>query len=622
MPHSVAHAPKAGFFALSLGSLGVVYGDIGTSPIYALRESLAAAGDAAGPVGAVSLILWALIFVVSAKYVVLLLRADNAGEGGTLALLALARRVSGRHAGVWLTTLGALGAALFYGDAAITPAISVLSAVEGLNLVTPAFEPYVLPATAAILIGLFAVQSRGTATVAGWFGPVTFLWFAALAAGGVASILETPAILAAIDPRNALYFAQTSPKTALAILGAAVLAVTGAEALYADLGHFGRGPIRAAWSAVVFPALALNYLGQGALVLRNAEAAANPFFLLYPQWFLIPVVGIATAATIIASQAVITGAYSLTRQAIQLRLLPRMAVRHTSESLEGQIYMPVVNGALLVGVLALVFGFGSSSSLASAYGIAVTGTMIVTVLLAAVVARRAWGWPSWIVACVFIPFLAVDAIFFGANMTKVADGGFVPLLAAVAIVVVMRIWARGTAALAARDREASIPLETLVRSIREKSPLSVPGTAIYLTGNPREAPVALLHTLKHFKALHARVAILSVVTAPVPRVPMAERVAVARLDDRFVSIAVTFGFMEEPDVPRALAEARDANFEFDVMTTSFVLSRRTLTAAERGSLPDWQRRVFMFLSRNAAGATDYFRIPAGRVVEIGAQVAL
>lgn len=372
----------------------------------------------------------------------------------------------------------------------------------------------------------------------------------------------------------------------------------------------------------MFPALALNYLGQGALVLRNAEAAANPFFLLYPQWFLIPVVGIATAATIIASQAVITGAYSLTRQAIQLRLLPRMAVRHTSESLEGQIYMPVVNGALLVGVLALVFGFGSSSSLASAYGIAVTGTMIVTVLLAAVVARRAWGWPSWIVACVFIPFLAVDAIFFGANMTKVADGGFVPLLAAVAIVVVMRIWARGTAALAARDREASIPLETLVRSIREKSPLSVPGTAIYLTGNPREAPVALLHTLKHFKALHARVAILSVVTAPVPRVPMAERVAVARLDDRFVSIAVTFGFMEEPDVPRALAEARDANFEFDVMTTSFVLSRRTLTAAERGSLPDWQRRVFMFLSRNAAGATDYFRIPAGRVVEIGAQVAL
>lgn len=622
MSASASVTPKTGFLALSLGSLGVVYGDIGTSPIYALRETLAVGGHSAGPLGAVSLIFWTLCFVVTLKYVVLLLRADNAGEGGTLSLLALAKGVSGPRTATALAVLGATGAALFYGDAMITPAISVLSAVEGLKLVTPALEPYVVPITLAIIVLLFAAQSHGTAAVAGWFGPITLVWFATLALGGIASIAAEPAILAAIDPRHAFAFAKEGPAIAFAILGAAFLAVTGAEALYADLGHFGRGPIRFAWSSAVFPALTLNYFGQGALVLRDPHAAENPFFLMYPEWALIPVVAIATAATIIASQAVITGAYSLTRQAIQLKLLPRMDVRHTSESLEGQIYMPLVNGLLLVGVIALVLAFRSSSGLAAAYGIAVTGTMIVTVLLAFVVARGLWRWPLWSAAAVFLPFLAVDAIFLGANMTKVLEGGFVPLLVAGALVAIMYTWMRGTAVLAAKDKEASLPLQTLIRAMRDRPPLTAPGTAVYLTGNPDAAPAALLHTLKHFKSLHARVVILTVATAPIPRVASAERAKVEILDERFASVALNFGFMEAPDVPKALAELSGHGLEFDVMTTSFVLSRRALTAAERGALPGWQRKIFMFLSRNAVGATDYFRIPAGRVVEIGAQVSL
>ncbi len=616
-----AAAPKAGFLALSLGSVGVVYGDIGTSPIYALRESLAAGGGAAGPLGAVSLIVWTLIVVVTLKYVVLLMRADNAGEGGVLSLLALARRLSGARGAVVLTLIGATGAALFYGDAIITPAISVLSAVEGLNLITPAFEPYIVPIVVAIIVALFAAQSRGTAAVAAWFGPITLVWFAVLAAGGVASIAAEPAILAAFDPRHAVAFAKEGPLVAFAILGAAFLAVTGAEALYADLGHFGRGPIRATWSVVVFPALTLNYLGQGALVMRAPETASNPFFLMYPEWALIPVVAIATAATIIASQAVITGAYSLTRQAIQLRLLPRMALRHTSASLEGQIYMPLVNGLLLIGVLALVLGFGTSSGLATAYGIAVTGTMIVTVTLAFWVARRVWNWPLWLAAGVFAPFFAVDAIFLGANMVKVLDGGFVSLLVAAALVATMRAWARGTAILAEKDAAAALPLDVLTASMRKNPPTTVPGTAIFLTGNPGTAPVALLHTLKHFKALHARVVILTVATAPVPRVAPAERARVTPLDGRFTTVTLTFGYMEAPDVPKALAEI-PGGFDFDVMTTTFVLSRRALTAAESATMPGWQRGLFMFLSRNATGATDYFRIPAGRVIEVGAQIAV
>jgi len=626
-PNGFATRRSAGFLALTLGSVGVVYGDIGTSPIYALREALLAAGGSAGPVprddviGLVSLILWALMIIVTLKYVVILLNADNNGEGGTLSLLALAQRAIGRPSLVVLA-IGAIGAALFYGDAILTPAISVLSAVEGLKLVTSSLDSFVLPVTIAIIIALFLVQSRGTASVASWFGPITLLWFAALAAGGLVHIAKNPAVLAAVNPLYGVAFLATHGSVGVVVLGAVFLAVTGAEALYADLGHFGRRPIQFAWLTIVLPALALNYVGQAAMVLGAPETMENPFFLLYPKWALLPIVILATLATIIASQAVITGAYSLTRQAIQLNLLPRLTVRHTSESTEGQIYMPQVNTLLLIGVLVLVVLFGSSSRLATAYGIAVTGTMVATVCLAFVVVWKYWRWPVWAAGLLMLPFLVVDTIFLGANLVKIAHGGYVPLLIAAGVLIVMGTWIRGIRILGAKSRKDDLPLTDLVAMLNRKLPTTVPGTAIFLTSDPATTPRALLHSLKHYKALHEKIVFLTVVTADVPRVEDAERIRIERLDDRFSRVFMTFGYMEEPNVPSALALCRKQGWKFDIMATSFFVSRRTVKQSPQSAMPAWQDKLFIGLMRNSSDATEYFRVPTDRVVEIGAQLTV
>ncbi len=622
-PNAVASPKRSGLLALSLGSIGVVYGDIGTSPLYAFREAMLAAGDTSREtvLGVLSLILWALMVIVTVKYVVILLRADNQGEGGTLSLLALAQRAMGRRSALVLA-MGLIGAALFYGDAAITPAISVLSAVEGLKLLTSRLDAYVLPITIAIIIALFLVQSRGTAAVASLFGPITLIWFAVMAVGGVVHVAADPAILAALNPAHAAGFLLSHGKIGLVVLGAVFLAVTGAEALYADLGHFGRRPIQLAWVCVALPALALNYLGQGVLVLASPETLQNPFFLMYPAWALLPVVALATMATIIASQAVITGAYSLTRQAIQLRLLPRLKIRHTSETQEGQIYLGSINALLLAGVLALVVGFGSSSALASAYGISVTGTMVVTAILALIVVHRHWGWPLWAATALMLPFLLIDLVFLGANMLKVLEGGYVPLAIAAFVVLVMATWLRGTAVLLQKEQDAEVPLDTILRQLDKASIAKVPGTAIYLTSSPETAPVALMHSLKHFKSLHDQNVILTIVTAPVPRVDLQDRVQMETINPRFRRVTLTFGYMEDPNVPQGLAKCREMGWKFDIMSTSFLLSRRTLKLASKSPLPGWQRRIFIFMARNAAGASDYFHIPAGRVVEIGTQVNL
>lgn len=625
------HAAKAGFWTLTLGSVGVVYGDIGTSPLYAFREAMVAAGGAhsggtpiverANVLGVVSLILWALTIIVTLKYVLILLRADNQGEGGTLSLLALAQRAMGRSTPA-IILLGALGAALFYGDALITPAISVLSAVEGLKLVTTGFEPYILPITIGIIISLFLVQVRGTAAVSIFFGPITLVWFLVMAIGGVLHITDDLSVLEAFNPWHAVNFVANNGTIGLIALGAVFLAVTGAEALYADLGHFGRRPIQVAWIFVAFPALALNYLGQGSLVLSNPSAIENPFFLLFPNWALIPVVILATMATIIASQAVITGAYSLTRQAIQLRLLPRMKILHTSAEQSGQIYMPLINVLLMIGVIMLVVIFGSSSKLANAYGIAVTGTMVVTAMLAIVVVHRHWRWPLPFALLLIAPFLVIDLIFLGANLMKVLDGGFVPLVIAALVVTLMWTWMRGVSVLAQKDKQAEIPLTDLLRQLAKKPPATVSGTAVYLTAHPENAPAALMHSLKHFKSLHEHNVILTIKTADVPRVDDGERITMLDIAPGFRQVTMTFGYMEEPNVPHGLGLCRKLGWKFDIMTTSFLVSRRSLKLAAHSAMPAWQSRFFMFLARNATGATDYFHIPAGRVVEIGTQVNL
>lgn len=621
------HHSKAAFWALALGSIGVVYGDIGTSPLYALRESVVAAagpGNAASePVvlGILSLIVWALIVVVTVKYIFVLLQADNSGEGGTLALMALAQRAVGR-AGFVVVLLGVISGALFYGDAIITPALSVLSAVEGLKVVTPAFEPYVVPLTVAILIALFAVQSGGTAKVAAFFGPITLQWFVTIAVAGLWHIAQNPTVLWAFNPTYGMGFLVSHGIIGLLTLGAVFLVVTGAEALYADLGHFGRGPIRFAWLSVVLPALTVNYLGQGALVLTDPKAIENPFFLLYPEWALLPMVGLATAATVIASQAVITGAYSLTRQAIQLGLMPRLEIRHTSEETFGQIYMPRINILLLIGVLALVLLFRSSSALASAYGIAVTGTMVVTTIMAFVVIWTVWRWSVFAAAALIAPFLFVDLTFLGANLFKVADGGWLPLALAGTITVVMYTWLRGSRLLYEKTQREEMPLERLVATLEKDPPQRVPGIAVFLTSDPTSAPTALMHSLKHYKVLHEKNVILTVETAPTPRVDLAERVQMEPIGETFQRIVLRFGFMETPNIPKALAVARVMGFSFDIMSTSFFLSRRSLRPAANSRMPRWQDRLFIALTRIANDATSYFRIPTGRVVEVGTQVTV
>ena len=618
---------RVGFWALTLGSIGVVYGDIGTSPLYALRESVLAAVGPGNPVsepvvlGILSLIIWALLLVVTAKYVLILLRADNKGEGGTLALMALASRSLVRRGGI-VILLGIISGALFYGDAIITPALSVLSAIEGLKVVTPAFDAYVVPLTVLVLVILFAVQSRGTANVAAFFGPITLFWFATIAAAGIWHVVQNPTVLFAFNPWHGISFLLHHGIVGFYTLGAVFLVVTGAEALYADLGHFGRGPIRLAWLVVVLPALVLNYLGQGALVLGNPKAVENPFFLLYPDWALLPMVLLATAATVIASQAVITGAYSLTRQAIQLGLLPRLEIRHTSELLFGQIYMPRVNTLLLAGVLLLVGLFRSSSALASAYGIAVTGTMVVTAMMAIVVIWRVWGWPLIGALALMLPFLFIDFTFLSANLLKIVEGGWMPLALGALVMAVMYTWRRGSRLLFEKTRRLETPLESLVKSLEKKPPARVPGTAVFLTSDPVSAPTALLHSLKHYKVLHEKNVILTVETADAPRVDPSERVRIEAVGKTFSRVVLRFGFMETPNVPKALAIARKLGWQFDIMSTSFFLSRRALKPAAHSGMPRWQDRLFIGLTRVANDATDYFQIPTGRVVEVGTQVTI
>jgi KUP system potassium uptake protein len=621
----IHHAPAAGFWGLMLGSIGVVYGDIGTSPLYAMRESVLAAVGAGNPaseavvLGILSLVIWALLVVVTAKYILLLLYADNNGEGGTLALMALAQRGL-RRGGSAIILLGIVSGALFYGDAVITPALSVLSAVEGLKIATPAFDPYVVPITAVILIALFVVQSRGTAKIAAFFGPITLVWFIALAAAGIWHVAQNPTVLSALNPLHGISFLITHRLVGFMTLGAVFLVVTGSEALYADLGHFGRRPIQAAWLFVALPALTLNYLGQGALILADPKNIENPFFLLYPDWALLPMVALATAATVIASQAVITGAYSLTRQAISLGLLPRFEIRHTSETLFGQIYMPRVNTLLLIGVLLLVLMFRSSSALASAYGIAVTGTMVVTSLLAFVAIWKVWRWSAVAAACLIGPFLLIDLTFLSANLLKIFEGGWMPLALGSAVMLVMYTWRRGSRILTDKTRRLELPLTDLIRMLEKKPPIRVPGTAIFLTSDPLSAPTALLHSLKHYKVLHERNAILTIKSDPLPRVDLADRVQVEAISESFSHIVLRFGFMETPNVPQALAIARKLGWNFDIMSTTFFLSRRTLRPAEASDMPRWQDRLFIALGRTANDATDYFQIPTGRVVEVGTQV--
>ncbi|MDT1064353.1 potassium transporter Kup [Paracoccus sp. CPCC 101403] len=623
---SDAEPRRAGLLSLSLAAIGVVYGDIGTSPLYAFREAMLAAGASHGGVnredvlGVLSLIVWALVLVVTVKYVLILMRADNEGEGGTLSLLALAQRAMGRP-NMAILILGMIGASLFYGDAAITPAISVLSAIEGLKLVTDGVDPFIEPLAIAIIICLFLVQNRGTDAVARFFGPVTLIWFFVMAAGGCHWLVQDTEVLAALNPVHAVRFVATNGQLGLVVLGAVFLAVTGAEALYADMGHFGRKPIQMAWLFVAFPALLLTYFGQGALLLSNPAAIDNPFFLMFPNWALLPVVLLATLATIIASQAVITGAYSLTQQAVQLRLLPRMKIRHTSDEHQGQIYMPGVNQWLMISVLALVLIFGSSSSLASAYGISVTGTMVITATLAMIVAHKHWKLPLWLSVTIMLPFLLLDLVFLGANLMKIAEGGYVPLGIAGVSLVIMGSWVRGTAAVTAKDREAELPLETLLEQIEKSSSIAtVPGTAVFLTSTPDLTPGALLHSLKHFKSVHEQNVILTIATADVPRIQPDQRVRIEELNDRFRRIELRYGYTEDPDVPQALLQCRRQGWKFDIMATSFILSRRRIRISTRSRIPRWQANLFITLSRNAAAASDYFRIPAGRVVEIGSQM--
>jgi KUP system potassium uptake protein len=626
-PGTNGHRPTAGFWGLTLGSVGVVYGDIGTSPLYAFREAMHASMRKDGVVleasvlGVLSLILWSLILIVTLKYVVILTRADNRGEGGSLALMALAQRALGGGRG-WILLLGIIATALFYGNAVITPALSVLSAVEGWEVSYPALHPFVVPATILILLGLFLVQSRGTAKVGRFFGPITTAWFVALAVLGIGHIISNPVVFAAFNPVYGIVFLANHGLIAFVTLGAVFLAVTGAEALYADLGHFGRKPIQTAWLGLVLPALVLNYLGQGAMILEHPETVENPFFLMAPEWLQMPMVILATAATVIASQAVITGAYSLSRQAIQLGLLPRLEIRHTSESFAGQIYMPRVNLFLLVGVLLLVGLFRSSSALAGAYGIAVTGTMLVTALMLFVVVWRVWKWNVFASLAVVVPFVVIETAFLAANLLKIVDGGWFPVLLGVFLMIIMLTWRRGTRILFEKTRRQEVPLDDLVMRLEKKPPHRVPGTAIFLTGDPTSAPTALLHSLKHFKVLHENNVILTIVSADMPRVDPDDRVTMDWVSKTFSRLTVRYGFMESPNLPKALAAARKLGWTFDIMSTSFFLSRRSVRASRTSGMPLWQDRVFIVLARNADDASSYFQIPTDRVIEIGTQVAV
>lgn len=612
---------------LIVGAIGVVYGDIGTSPLYALKEAffgphgIPATHD--NVLGVLSLIFWSLIFVVSIKYVSLIMRADNHGEGGIMALMALVQRATEDRARLrWiLMTLGIFGASLFYGDGMITPAISVLSAVEGLEVATPALQTYVIPITLVVLILLFVVQRHGTAKVGALFGPVMILWFITLAILGIISIIEYPQVLQALNPYYAVNFFEQTHWAGFLVLGAVVLAVTGCEALYADMGHFGKVSIRYAWFGFVLPALVLNYFGQGALLLHTNNIT-NPFYELAPSWALYPMVALSTCATIIASQAVISGAFSITRQAIQLGYSPRMAIDHTSEREIGQIYIPFMNWGLLVGIVVLVLGFRSSSNLAAAYGIAVTGTMAIDTILAFVVIRGLWQW-NWLMTVIgMILFLSIDVVFFSSNTEKIIQGGWFPIAIALIMFTLMSTWKTGRIILADRLSEISIKLAPFVQSLTSRPPQRVPGTAIFLTTSKDAVPHALLHNLKHNKILHERIIILNVRFHDVPYIKDSERIEIETFATRFYRIRINYGFKDQTDIPKALELCAKQDLPIDIMDTSFFLSRETLIATDRPGMATWREKLFIGMSRNAGSVTAYFNIPTNRVIELGTQVEL
>jgi KUP system potassium uptake protein len=629
MSHSSVPAGKARLGGLALAALGVVYGDIGTSPLYTMKEVFAGSHHPVpitpdNVLGILSLVLWALMVVVTVKYVSFIMRADNKGEGGIMALMALALRntAEGSLRRNVIITLGLFGAALFYGDGVVTPAISVLSAVEGLEVITPTFKPYIIPITLVVLIFLFLIQRKGTASVGKLFGPVMILWFATLALLGVTNIVAEPSVLRAVNPLHGLAFLHTNPGLGFFSLGAVVLALTGAEALYADMGHFGRKPIQVAWFGMVLPSLVLNYFGQGALLLSDPAAVSNPFYLLAPNWALLPLVILATAATVIASQAVISGAYSMTQQAMQLGYSPRLRVQHTSAHEIGQIYLPGINWILLLAVIALVVGFGSSTNLAAAYGIAVTGTMLITNLLAVVVAINLWSWSPWRAVLGASPFMLIDIAFFSANFVKIADGGWFPLVFGLLIFTMLTTWKRGRALLQKRLAEEEIQLKPFIQSLSYGGTARVPGTAVFMTPKPEGVPHAMLHSLKHYKVLHERVAIVSVRVADIPYVPEAQRVEVTPLQESFWQVSVTYGFKDEPDIPLALESCAAQGLVFDMMDTSFFLGRETLIPRLRSEMAYWRALLFAAMFRNASSATAFFNIPSNRVVELGSQVVL
>lgn len=613
--------------ALALGALGIVYGDIGTSPLYALKEVFAGAHPV--PItpdniyGILSLVFWSLTLVVSIKYVMLIMRADNRGEGGIMALTALAlRKVESPRQRASLILAGIAGAALFYGDGVITPAISVLSAVEGLEVASPALKSYVVPLTIGVLIALFAFQRKGTAGIGALFGPVMLLWFAVLALLGVINILHMPSVLSCLSPLPAFHFMWAHPKLGFLALGGVVLVVTGTEALYADMGHFGRKPVQFAWFALVFPALVLNYFGQGALLLHQPEAIQNPFYFLAPSWALFPMVILATAATIIASQAVISGAFSMTREAMQLGYSPRMVVQHTSENKMGQIYMPAINWALLLAVIVLVLGFRSSSALGAAYGIAVTGTMVITTVLALIVVRRLWHWSLIKTGVLISVFLMIDIAFFAANAIKIEDGGWFPLVFGAAVFGLMSTWKRGRQSLRACLEDHAIPLLPFVEGLAASHMSRVPGTAVFLTPDPSAVPHALLHNIKHNRVLHQRVVLITVHIDDVPHLAGTERLTVEALPQNFYRLLVRFGFKDEPNLLQALALCETCGGAFDAMQTSFFLGRDTLIPSLGSGMALWREKLFIAMFRNAGSMADFFNLPPNRVIELGSQVLL
>jgi len=614
--------------ALALAAIGVVYGDIGTSPLYTMKEVFAGhhplEATTGNVMGILSLIFWALLIVVSLKYVLFIMRADNNGEGGIMALIALVQRAkpSDTRLGWLLAVLGIFGASLFYGDGMITPAISVLSAVEGLSVATPTFAPLVVPVSLVVLIALFAIQSRGTRSVGTFFGPVMSLWFLTLGVLGIYNIMRVPEVLLAVSPHYALAFFEAHRGYGFLVLGAVVLAVTGAEALYADMGHFGRKPIRMAWFFFVLPALLLNYFGQGALLIQDPKTVVNPFYMQAPTWTLYPLIALATAATIIASQAVITGAYSVTRQAIQLGYLPRMQIVHTSEQEIGQIYIPFINWTLLLGIVALVLGFGSSSHLAAAYGIAVTGTMAIDTILGFVVVLSLWRWNRSLAVVGLVGFLTVDLAFFGANSVKIIDGGWFPLLIGLIVFTMLSTWKLGRKVLLQRLQSGSIALEPFIQGLMAHPPTRVPGTAIFLTASKEGVPHALLHNLNHNKVLHERVVFLTVITETEPYVSARKRVEVENMGNGFYRIFLHYGFKDTQHIPKALLLCKQMGLEFNMMQTSFFLSRETIVSTGIPGMAPWREHLFIAMARNAESAMSFFHIPTNRVIELGSQVEI